>query len=366
MSNTSFKLSFGQFVLVIYKTQVGIGVLTLPHDLYVVGGIDGWISILIGWFLSILSSYFVLKALQKHPDESLFDILPKYFGKWIGRMILIGWLIYTLFAATVLFMYTVHIAKVWILPNTSPLILGLLFLIPIYQITTNGLPMISRYAELTFLITIWMVPVLLYSMQNGLWINLLPVARDGWAPILKAVPLTSLSFMGFEIAYILYPHLKKKKDAFKGVVIANSMSALIFLTVSILSYIRLSEPELKLSIWPTLDLLKLIRFPFLERLEIIFNSAYIIILFMSVIPYLYMALDGANHIYKRLQERWSLIIVLSLWAVALFFPIITYVPINHIKEWYSHAGLVFAFLFPFIFWLYSKFFLALRKGKIPQ
>ncbi|MCH5584266.1 spore germination protein [Shimazuella sp. AN120528] len=358
-------LSFGQYIFIIYKTQIGIGVLTLPHDLFQISGIDGWIAVIFGWIISLIIGFFIVNTLEKHPDETLYDLLPKYFGKWLGKGILFCWIIYTLYAASYVFMYTVYLIKVWVLPNTSPILLGILFIVPIFQITVRGLPMISRYAELTFLVTIWMYPIILITAHYGMWFNLLPIVKDGWMPIFKSTPTTALSFLGFELIYLLYPHLKNKKQAYKGMFIANTMTAIVLLLVTILSYVRLSEAELSYAIWPTLDLIKLIRFPFLERLEIIFISAYIIILFMTIIPYLYMALSGTSQLIQRSSlKKYALVGILFLWIILLYSPIIGFQPIIYFKKWFANLGLIFAFAFPVLLWLYSKVFLALRKGQV--
>lgn len=361
MKSNTFSLSFSQYVFLIYKTQIGVGVLTLPHDLYASSGVDGWIGIFIGWILINVISFLIIKTMEKHPDQTLFDLLPNYFGKWLGTMILFLWILYALFSASYSFLYTVYLIKVWVLPNTNPIILGFLFIIPIYQITKDGLPMISRFAEFTFLITLWMYPLILITAQYGLWLNLVPIARDGLLPILKSTPTTVLSFLGFEMAFFLYPRLQNKKNAFKGIFIANSMSAGVLVLVTVLSYIRLSDIELTNAVWPTLDLIKLIRFPFLERLEIVFISAYIIILFMTIVPYLHITLTGTSKIFHRSKKTPTLIAILIFWVLALFFPFVNYQAIIFIKKWLTNTGAIFAFLFPIALWLYSKAYLAFRK-----
>ncbi|WP_028775709.1 GerAB/ArcD/ProY family transporter [Shimazuella kribbensis] len=366
MAKKSFQLSFSQYVFLIYKTQIGVGVLTIPHDIFIEGGgSDGWIAIILGWIITNAVSFLILNTMKNHPNDTLFDLIPKYFGRWLGKVIIFGWFLYVLFAASFSFLYSVFLIKVWVLPNTNPLLIGLLFIIPIYQITRKGIPMISRFAQFTFLITLWMIPTLFFSIKNGIWLNLLPLVRDGWMPIFKVIPMTSLSFLGFELAFFLYPYLKNKKDAYKGILISNTMTACVLIFVTILSYIRLSDSELVYDLWPTLDLLKLIRFPFLERLEIIFISGYIIILFMTVIPYLFIALDGSRYLTNRRSiTQPALIIILLGWLGILYSSQFEIENIVHLKKWLSNSGKFFGFIFPICLWLYGKIFLAIKKERL--
>jgi hypothetical protein len=209
-----------------------------------------------------------------------------------------------------------------------------------------------------------MYAIILLAVQNSIWENLLPIARDGWLPVLKTTPVTITAFLGFEQIFILYPKLKNKQKAVKGIVIANSMTAIILLIVTIASFIRMTKVELLGVLWPTLNLLKLIRFPFLERFEVIFISAYVIVLLMSVIPYLHMSLTGAIQLFKRPKLfRPIMIVILVTWLLALYSPFVNHNMFVEAKTWISYIGATFAFAFPILLWLYNKAFLALQGRK---
>ncbi len=360
-----FQLSLSQFILVIYKTQIGIGVLTLPHDVFMVSGTDGWIAIIVSWILVNVISFLIIKTMEKYPDKNLFEVLPIYFGKWLGKFIILLWILYALYVASVVFYYSIFLTHVWILPNTNHIFLVILFVIPVYMITKRGLPMISRYAQFTFLATLWMIPVMMSTFKQGLWLNLLPVIREGWEPIIQSLPLTIVPYLGFELAFILYPKLKNKKNAFKGTFIANTLSLGVYLTVTILSYIRFSEEEIAQVVWPTLNLLKLIRYPFLERLEIFFISFYLIILFMTIIPFFYMSLKGFNQLFQRSVNKLFLYLILGLWVIGFSIQIPTYTEIIQLRQWWSDLGYGVV-VFPIFLWLYSKVFVALKKEPIEQ
>jgi spore germination protein (amino acid permease) len=364
MNKNTFSLSFSQFVLLIYKTQIGIGVLTLPRELFKAGNYDSWLAIFIGWLSSIVVCLFIIRTLEKHPNQSLFELLPHLFGKWIGNFLLATWVVYALLNCSFVFMYTVILIKIWILPFTNAAYIGLLLTLPVYCITKSKLQLISRYAEFTFIITFWMYAVIILGINEVVWENLFPIFRDGWRPVIESTPATVLSFLGFEQLFLLYPLLKNKQKAVKGVIIANSMTAIILLIVTIAAFIRMSELELSNTLWPTLNALKLIRFPFLERFEVIFISAYVIVLLMSVIPYLHMTLTGTAQLFNRSKLSQPLMITILLtWVVLLYSPYINHATILEAKKCFVYIGTFFAFAFPILLWLYNKAFLALQGRK---
>ncbi len=57
---------------------------------------------------------------------------------------------------------------------------------------------------------------------------MLPFPKNEIIGILNAFPQAIFPFTGFEIVFCIYPYLKRKQNAIKGVVIANSIT-MIFL-----------------------------------------------------------------------------------------------------------------------------------------
>lgn len=71
------------------------------------------------------------------------------------------------------------------------------------MLARQGIRMLGRYAEFVGVSMIIMLPLFLIAMREGHWIHLLPVLKEGWIPVLKGVKTTVLSFLGFELAFIL-------------------------------------------------------------------------------------------------------------------------------------------------------------------
>ncbi|MFD0697910.1 endospore germination permease [Paenibacillus sp. GCM10027628] len=358
------EISLKQFIFIIFETQVGIGVLSLPRDLAKTAGTDGWISILLGWLLSILLSLIVIKIMEKNPEYTIFDILTKYFGKWIGRSLSVLWVLYALYLAGVALFSTVHLLKIWILPDTRSYILTILFIIPNYMIIKHGIRIIGIFSEFVFMILLAIPILLIYALKDVQWLYLLPIAKEGLFPILSTVKSTILTFLGFEMGFILYPFLKEKKSAFKGIVIGNSLSMIIFLMVTVVSFVKFAPEEILEYTYPTLNLMKVVQFPFMERLEIIFLPFYLFMPFMTTIPYLYMTVLGVSQLLGKQDHRAPLIMILSLWILISIFFIPSSFQITQLNTYVAKIGIYFAYLFPIFLWIYGWFFHYHRKGQI--
>lgn len=362
MKNYSFnQISLKQYIFILFEAQVGIGVLSLPRDLAKTAGTDGWISIVLGWILSMLISLVIIRIMEKNPEYTLFELLSKYFGKWVGKGLAAAWILFAAYSAITVMLATIHIIKIWILPDIRHFILMILFIIPIYMITKQGIRVIGIFAELVFIITLWMPFFLLLTLKDIQWEYLFPLGKGGLFPILSTVKSTVYSFLGFELAFILYPFLKDKKSASKGIVIANSLSMIVYLTIAIICFVNFSQEEVTEYVYPTLNLLKIIRLPFLERLEIIFLSLYLFIIFMTIIPYLYTAALGISQLFGKQDHRNSLRILLILWIGMSFFFIPSSRQITQMGESQGITGICFAFGFPMFLWIYGWFFHHIRK-----
>lgn len=364
MTSKNKLLSPKQYILYIVTTQIGIGVLTLPRELTKVVGSDGWISIILGWALILVISYTIIQTMKRYPEGTLYDLLPLVFGKWLGKLFALCWVMYTYFAAGITLFNIVFIIQVWILVNTSNAYLVVALLIPVYLVASKRLQVQGRYAEFSFLSTIWLMPLLLFAYKDSHWLNLLPLFKDGLIPVVTAVHYTVLPFLGFELAFFLYPYLVDKKSAFQHLVVANTMTMLFYVFLAITSIVYFSEPELKEYYSPTLQLLKTVILPFIERFEIIFLAFYLILLSQTVIPYLYTSSVGAAHVLGLKTNTGVLKAGVLIFIIISWFVEPSFKQIEQINTWFSRPASIFCIAFPVLLWLYISFVKRPRKEQL--
>lgn len=358
----SQQLSTKQFVFYIYKTQIGIGVLTLPRNLAEIAGTDGWISLLIGWLATMIASFFIILTMRRYPDKTLYELLPHLFGKWFGKLLSLVWIGYTGVTAVLVLYSSIFIIQVWILRNTSHIVLTAAFLLPIYLIARTRLQIQGRYAEFIYLFTIWMPPFLLFSLRDAHLLNLLPVFKEGIMPILNAVQVTLMPFLGFELAFFMYPFLKNQSKAWSGIVIANLLTLFLYMGVVLISFVYFSEGELHAYLWPTLQLLKSITLPFIERFEIVFLAFYLLIFSQSIIPYLYFSSTGIAQWTGLQSHIGPLIGLVLLYVVGAFFVEPTLENMKQATNWHNMTSILLAFVFPVLLWGYWRTVNAFKGG----
>lgn len=349
---TKNKITLFQYIFLIHGVQLGVGILTLPRELAEVAGTDGWISIIICWFFATAVSLLIIQIMKKHPDGTILDVIQHYFGKWVGKLFSLIFALYFAIMAHVIFIREALFIQAWILPRTYIYVLILLLSIPTYLIVRKNITVLGRYSEFVFFMTLWTIFIYLIPLRYGEWLHLLPVIKEGWMPIISSVRTAIFSFIGFEIAFFLYPFLHKKEKASLGIIIANTLSMLGFLLIVLGAFLFFSPDEITIFNEPTIIILKVIEFTFVERLEIIFFSFYIFVISSTVLPFMFFAVYCISQLVGKHDHNGPLILLLvfEFIYVALYPP--TFEGNTLFQKNAELFSLVIAYAFPLIFWVY--------------
>jgi spore germination protein (amino acid permease) len=364
MKYTQNQITFMQYIFLIHGAQVGVGLLTLPRELAENAGTDGWIAIIIGWLFSTLASLIIIQVMKKYPNGSIIDLLTHYFGKWVGKIAALIFVLYFAFLGSIIFEREGLFIQFWILPQTGMFILLLLLSIPSYLIVRNNITILGRYAEFVFFLTIWTIFFYLPPLKEAHWLHLLPIIKEGWNPILTAAKTTIFSFLGFEIAFFLYPFLQKKQKASIGIVIANTLTLAVFLLVTIVAFTFYSPDEISLYKEPTINLLKIVEFRFLERLEIVFLSFYIFIISTTVLPIFFVTVFCTSHFFGKQDHSKYVAWLLLLNLVYVFFFPQSFSINTQLQKVSEPISLILVYAFPLCLWVYLWLYSRIKRGSL--
>lgn len=346
------EITFMQFIFIVHGAQVATGIFSLPMDLAIKAGTDGWISLLIGYVISMIACIIIVLAFKKYPTDTLPDLLNRLFGKVIGKILIIPVIAYfVLFVYTVL-TFTMLFVKHWFLPLTPDYRIMILLIVPGYFVARSGLRVLGRYNELVFFLMLWMPLILMVPLKESHWIHMLPVIKEGWGPIFDGVQTTIYSFQGFECLFFIYPFLQKKELAVRGVIIANSLTLIVYLGITLLCFTYFSPDDITSYNQPLLSFLKVVEFRFLERFDMIFLALYLFIISTAWLTHMFGAVFSTGKLFGKEAP--------PLYAAVFFLLIITLIIAvhpswNQAQQWQkniSETGLWFAYVFPFFLYLY--------------
>jgi spore germination protein (amino acid permease) len=362
MRHTQIQITFMQYIFLIHGAQVGIGLLTLPRELAEKAGTDGWIAIIIGWLFSTLASLIIIQVMKNFPNGTIIDLVTHYFGKWVGKIAAFIFVLYFAFLGSIVFVREGLFIQFWVLQQTDLFILLLLLSIPSYLIVRNNITILGRYAELVFFMTTWMLFFYFPPLKEAHWLHLLPLIKEGWEPILTAAKTTTFSFLGFEIAFFLYPFLQKKQKASIGIVIANTLTLAVFLIVTIVAFTFYSPDEITQYNEPTINLLKIVEFKFMERLEIVFLSLYIFVISTTVLPLFFSTVFSASQLFGKQDHRKYVVWLLLLNLVYVFFFPQSFDRNRQLQKVGELFSLILVYAFPLCLWGYLWVYSRMKRG----
>jgi spore germination protein (amino acid permease) len=358
------EITFFQYIFLIIGTEIGAGFLSLPSVLAQKAGSDGWMGIIIGWSLSIVASIFLVKTAEKYPNETLYDILIRLFGKILGKAFILIYLIYTVCFSWLIMVNTMLYIKGWFLSNTPDYLIVLLFSIPTLLIVRNGLRIVGRYAELVFYITMWLPVLFFLPLKDGSLLHLLPLFKTNWKSIAASGLPTIYSFLGFELTFFFYPFLQKKQYAVRGIVIANTFVMLFYILVTICCFVFFSPDDIADFNQPVLNLLKVLEFQFLERIDLIILNILLLISSRAWILYMFCTVLCTSQLMNKQDHSGHVPVLLGLFIGVTFFIQPTWFQFKAWQKWISNAGIGIAYIFPILLWIYTSVYEKYIRRKI--
>lgn len=348
-----------QFILLNAGIQISIGFLTLPQALAEKAGTDGWIALLIGWAVAVLANVLLVRLMKRRPEGTLPDLLASYAGAWAGKASALLIALYFLYFTYTCLVTTVLTLQVWLLPSTHAYIVMLLLLIPSFMIVRGGVRIVGRYAEMAFALSIWVFFFYLQPLKNAHWLYLLPVLKEGWAPVWSAVATTFYYFIGFAASFVFFPFLNNKRSAEWCVVASNTIAMLAFLFILIVCYVYFSPDKFTDFDKPSITILKTLEMKYVERIEVLFIAIYMFIFSLAWIPSTYGAVFCIGYLFGSRNHRPYLLAFYAIVLVITFVYMPTGKESDRMNEWLGKVGFYVEYVAPAallaILWLRDRF-----------
>ncbi|WP_210609021.1 GerAB/ArcD/ProY family transporter [Priestia flexa] len=296
---------------IIISSINGTGLLGFQNILAKNAKHDGWIVVLaIG--ISILFILWLIYKILQGESSDIIAVHNEIFGKFIGGLLSIAISIYFLAVSIFVIRTYLEIVRIWAFPSVSVIELGILMLIIIYYIVSGGFRVITGICFLFSLVpSILFLFSLFFPIKFVHLNNLSPILNLSFFDFIHGFKESSSIYFGFETILIFFPLLKNGESSKKWANYAIIYTVFLFTIVTLISFSYFSIGQLLNSKWPTLDMIKIIELPFVERFEFIFVFSWLAV----IIPTICLHLWCFCRIYKRLfdiKPRISLVVSLLI------------------------------------------------------
>ncbi len=296
-----------QFMILIFSTMIGVGIISTPYLLVKEVGHNAWLSALMSGIISILLTIIISRLLNIHKDKSIFGINKLLYGKYAGMALNSLYLLYLILKTSIILRLIIEIIHIIIMKTTPSLILSILALICPFYMAFYGLKPICRFSNFVFLILVEIIFLYFVSFSHIRLSFLLPVGNISLPSLLYSMRSTAFSFLGFAFLWLVYPVITDKKNALKYTIWAMVLSTLLFTSTIVVTMGYFGENMLKHIIFPVYYLALVYKVPVFERIDLIFLVIWFPALSMTLKAYFfvtyYWLYQATGYIFPKIKSN---------------------------------------------------------------
>ncbi len=309
---------------------------------------DFWISTIIAILFSVVMAFIFIRINRYLPEKDLFDINEIVFGKILGKLITLFYLIYVFQVIISVLRTFTEFLNVVSLPETPREIVGLvIFALSIWAVK-DGIELLGRVADIFVVMVVFIGFVVTFLMIPQMdFKNLLPILSNKFSTILKSGYSTFTFLFGETMIFtMIFASFKTRNSArnifLKGLMIGGGITLLsAFVEFTVLGsysystlYFTGHQAAARLNVGT-----------FLQRTEVVVSIAYILGGFIKISMCLLLISKGINKVIESNNYRF---IVTPIALLAINFSTFVYEDIMHLFEWATEIWPIYVLPFQVI------------------
>ncbi|MCT4508897.1 MAG: endospore germination permease [Tepidibacter sp.] len=319
---------------------------------------DAWLSILLGMLLAFPITLIYARLHSIFPKNNLFDIAEICFGKFIGKIICLLYVWFTLHNASLILENIGSFINTVSLDETPILVPKIFMTILCVIIVKQGIVIISDWVEFFFPVIIFLLGVLFILLVPKMDINnILPILNNGLKPILGgAISVFSFPFAETYVFTMIFYNMENKKSPYKVYLYGLLMGGFIMCSIALTNLLLLGEYIVSLSYYPTYLAAERINFfNTIQRIEVLIAIVLILGAFAKISIFLFASCKGLAKVFNLTNYKFIVFPMGLMIIVATYFQNHNTMEIfefaNNIWPFYSS---IFEVILPVTIWFGSE------------
>lgn len=348
MSKTRQTYMYSSFLLmfIIHDAMVGVGLPGYQRFVYGVVGHDAWVSVLIAGLITQVVVWLMIKTMMRFGDKDLFDIHLLVYGRWVGQIANLFYSVYFLITTIIVMRNYIEMIQVWLFPTAPQWVLALLITCIVYYGVNGGLRTIVGACFTFVTLTIWLILLLYFPLFYAEWNRVLPILEADVKHLGEGAITMSFTMTGFEIIYFIYSYAKDKSKVQFYTQMGLLSVIMVYTAVMLVSIVFFSGGELLKTDWATFTMLKIIKFPFLERFEYIGVSLWLIVIVPNLLLYSWAGTKGLKRTFAWKQKYWLYIFMGVAWLACSM--INSRLQIERINDLFAKVVVYIVYVYPVV------------------
>ncbi|MEF7495999.1 endospore germination permease [Lysinibacillus sphaericus] len=339
-------ISSRQFTIITSLLSIGTAILIIPSTIASSSKQDAWIAASIGVVLSLLVVKLFLTLGNQTPTLNFIEANEKIFGRFFGKITVIGFLSLTLFSGGELLYFIGIFMKTEVMPETPTLAFALLFSIIIMYAAYLGLETFARSAEILFpmfiLIFIFFIVCITPQIKFE---NIQPIMEVSKTSMFYSI-IRFMCVFSFSLVMLLmiYPaSVNVQQSSKKGFYIGTILGGFVLVTLITLCILVLGAANTASRTFPSYALAQRISIGnFLQRIEIIMAFMWITSIFIRTFMYFYTTVVGIAQIMKLKDHR---PLILPMGIIMIGLSQIIHPDIVHSDNYNNEIWPIYSFIF---------------------
>ncbi|MFF2796638.1 GerAB/ArcD/ProY family transporter [Lysinibacillus xylanilyticus] len=300
-------ISSRQFMIITLLFSIGTAILFLPASVTIEAKQDAWIAAIIGVVLSLPLIKLFVAVGNRTPTLTFVEANEKILGRFFGKFTSIGFILISLLSAGELLYFIGLFMRTEIMPETPTIAFAFLFSIIIIYAAFLGIEVFARSAEILFPIFMLIFIFFVICISPSIKIeNLQPIMETPKKSIFFSM-IRFISLFSFPLAILLtiFPSsVNVQKSAQKGFYIGSIIGGIVLVTIITLCILVLGPENTASRTFPSYSLAKRISIGnFLQRIEVILATMWIISIYIRTFMYFYAAVIGIGQLFKIKNHR---------------------------------------------------------------
>jgi spore germination protein (amino acid permease) len=321
------KLNPLQIAVLVYMTQSGVTLFSLPRLAAETFGTNGWAG-LVGICALVNINILLIALVYKYgKGRSVFGILEAVMPFWL--LVPFYLMIAVLFiglAVMVTKKYILLLKMLFYQETPVSIFLGMAFIL-CFILLTGGIYHIGKATTVLFFVTIWTVLLLSFHVSEFSFLRMTPFFFKETKDVLEGAMNIYTAFLGFELSLFLFPYVQKKWT--KSLFIGNGITSFVYISVTFICFGFFSFKQLSNDMYPVITLLEYIRFPFVERVENLIFTLFALKVLITIVMYLWAGQQLLEQSFQKLNPRFLVVSMLSIGYSISFIPDV----IREVDEW---------------------------------
>lgn len=299
MNAVKEKLSHAHAAILLYMVQTGIVIFSLPQIEAYYFGTNGWLAVPIAAAIATANIIFIGLVHRLGQGKSVFELMEQAIPKWLLSPLYAGLIgVWSMLGCLVAKEY-ILIFQMIAFPTTNPMLFKLIVDLLILYLVTKGIYSIGKAASAFFWLIIWMTLLLLFFIGDFDWKRMTGFVLQGGVDMQQGILTVMLAFLGYELSMLLFPYADRKTKIISATVKGNLLLAFGYTLLGIVSFGFYSVDQLKVMLFPVLDLMAFIVFPFVERLENLFYGVFLFSILITSAMFIWAAAEAGKRIVPR-------------------------------------------------------------------